>query len=168
MFEGVSEYFANSIVNSALPWVAERSGVEKPNISASGTSASTRALPSSSVEPWTMPRRCMISDSIAPENSAGPSIESFMIGSRILGAARGKKSRNAPRAASWNAMSLESTACDWPSVSATRRLTTGTPRRGDFRIIDLKPFSHDGMNSRGIAPPLISSSNSKSPSNGSA
>ena len=46
-----------------------------------------------------------------PENSAGPSIETFMIGSRIFGFARGKKSRNAPRAASWNAMSLESTAC---------------------------------------------------------
>jgi hypothetical protein len=42
--------------------------------------------------------------------------------------------------------------------------TTGTPRRGPLAIIDLKPFSHDGMNSRGIAPPLISSANSKSPS----
>ena len=62
---------------------------------------------------------------------------------------------------------LESTACDAPSFSTTRMPTTGTPRRGDLAIIDLKPFSHDEMNSRGIEPPLISSANSKSPSNGS-
>ena len=76
-----------------------------------------------------------------------------MIDSRILGRARGKKSRNAPRAASWNAMSLDSTACDSPSLIVTFKPTTGTPSRGLLAIIDLKPFSHDGMNSRGIEPP---------------
>ena len=33
---------------------------------------------------------------------------------------------------------------------------------GPFLTASLKPFSHAGMNSRGIEPPLMSSTNSKS------
>jgi elongation factor G len=54
MVPGTAAYRENSIVNSALPCVAERSTVEKPNISASGTSASTREKPSPSVLPMMM------------------------------------------------------------------------------------------------------------------
>ncbi len=41
ILRGTGAYFANSIVNSPLPWVPERNSVENPNISESGTSAST-------------------------------------------------------------------------------------------------------------------------------
>jgi hypothetical protein len=45
MLAGTSPYLANSIVYSALPCVAERSSVEYPNMSDSGTWASIEVVP---------------------------------------------------------------------------------------------------------------------------
>ena len=77
-----------------------------------------------------------------------------MIGSRICGLGRRvDTSRNAPRAAAWNALSEESTAWAAPSLITTRKPVTGNPIRRPFSIIDWKPFSTEGMNSVGIEPP---------------
>ena len=97
-----------------------------------------------------------------PENSAGPSTTTFMIGSSSRGFARSKPSRHAPRAASWKAMSDESTAWLAPSLMTTRTFTTGNPSSRPLPSIERKPFSTAEMNSRGIAPPTTSSTNSGS------
>ncbi len=90
-----------------------------------------------------------------------------MIGSSSRGLARSKPSRQAPRAASWNAMSDESTAWLAPSLMTTRTFTTGKPSRRPFGSIERKPFSTAEMNSRGIEPPTTSSTNSNVCSHGS-
>ena len=64
-------------------------------------------------------------------------------------------------AASWKAMSEESTGWDWPSLITQRVFTTGKPRRLPFSVAALKPFSQLGMNSLGMAAPLIMSTKSK-------
>ena len=53
-------------------------------------------------------------------------------------------------------MSDESTACDWPSLSTTRTPMTGSADQAPLASTDVKPFSQDGMNSVGIAPPMTS------------
>ncbi len=63
-------------------------------------------------------------------------------------------------AAVLNAISDESTACDAPSLITQRTPTTGKPMSVPFLIASLKPLSHAGMNSRGIEPPMTSSTNS--------
>jgi hypothetical protein len=59
-------------------------------------------------------------------------------------------------------LSDESTEWAAPSFSTTRRPITGKPISRPFPIIERKPFSTDGMNSFGTAPPRTSSTNSKS------
>ena len=63
-------------------------------------------------------------------------------------------------AAVLNAISDESTACAAPSLIAHRMPTTGNPIMVPLRTPSLKPLSHDEMNSRGIEPPVTSSTNS--------
>ena len=60
---------------------------------------------------------------------------------------------NAPRAAAWNALSDESTEWAAPSLITTRRFATGKPISRPFFSIERKPFSTEGTNSLGIAPP---------------
>ena len=76
-----------------------------------------------------VPRRsvtiALVSEIIALVNSAGPSTSIFIIGSRMTGLARATASRQAPRLASWNAMSEESTGWYWPSLIVTRIPLTG-------------------------------------------
>ena len=60
-----------------------------------------------------------------------------------------------------NAISDESTGCEAPSLTTHFTPTIGKPMSGPFLIASRKPFSQAGMNSRGIEPPTMSSSNSK-------
>ena len=63
-------------------------------------------------------------------------------------------------AAVLNAISDESTACEAPSLTAQRMPTIGKPIRVPLRTLSLKPLSQAGMNSRGMEPPVTSSTNS--------
>ena len=60
-----------------------------------------------------------------------------------------------------NAISDESTGCEAPSLMTHLTPTMGKPMSGPFLTASLKPFSQAGMNSRGIEPPMMSSTNSK-------
>jgi len=64
------------------------------------------------------------------------------------------------RAAVRKASSDESTGCDWPSLMRQRTPTMGKPMSGPRLIASLNPLSQAGMNSRGMAPPTMSSTNS--------
>ena len=64
------------------------------------------------------------------------------------------------RAAVWNAISDESTGWEAPSLSTHCTPTIGKPISGPFLTASLKPLSQAGMNSRGMMPPTISSTNS--------
>ena len=64
------------------------------------------------------------------------------------------------RAAVRNAISDESTGCEAPSLMTHLTPTIGKPMSGPFFIASRKPLSQAGMNSRGIEPPVMSSSNS--------
>jgi len=92
-----------------------------------------------------------------PWYSLGPSTATFISGSRICGPAFGYVSRQAPRAASWKAMSEESTAWAAPSLRVTETPVTGAPMRAPLASMERKPFSTAGMNSLGTEPPTISS-----------
>ena len=59
-------------------------------------------------------------------------------------------------------MSEESTLWDWPSVSTKRTPVMGKPIRRPFDRALWMPFSTDGMNSVGMAPPRTSFTNSNS------
>ncbi len=69
-------------------------------------------------------------------------------------------SRRANAPAVWNAASDESTLCALPSVSDTLMSTTRNPAATPRSIWARTPFSTDGMNEFGIAPPTIRSANS--------
>ena len=83
-----------------------------------------------------------------------------MIGSRMVGLAFLYASRKPMSAAVRNAISDESTGCDWPSLMVQRTPTMGKPMSGPFFMASLKPLSQAGMNSRGMEPPVMSSTNS--------
>ena len=53
-------------------------------------------------------------------------------------------------------MSEESTAWYWPSLRTTRTPMTGKPMSWPFFMTARKPLSQEGMNSRGMRPPLTS------------
>ena len=53
-------------------------------------------------------------------------------------------------------MSEESTGWYWPSLMTTRTPMTGKPMSWPLRRTARKPFSQEGMNSRGMRPPLTS------------
>ena len=74
-----------------------------------------------------MPRRWLIVARILPWNSIGPSTETFMIGSRISGRAFSYACQKPPMAASWKAMSDESTGCQLPSLTVHLTPTIGKP-----------------------------------------
>jgi hypothetical protein len=76
-------------------------------------------------------------------------------------------SLRASAAAVWNATSDESTECALPSVSVTRTSTTGWPVSSPFSSWSRAPFSTDGMNCRGTAPPTTLLTNSKPEPRGS-
>ncbi len=64
------------------------------------------------------------------------------------------------RAAVLNAISDESTAWEAPSLTTQRMPTIGKPISVPFLTPSWKPLSHDEMNSRGMEPPVTSSTNS--------
>src|SRR5437870_3328793 len=157
---GTGWYLANSMENSPLPWVAERRSVEYPNISESGTCALAIRYPSTVSVFWMIPRRWFSWPTTAPWNSSGACTSTFMIGSRMTGFAFSYASRKPIRAAVLKACSLESTAWERPSLITQRTFTTGKPISEPFLIASLNPLSQAGMNSRGMAPPTTSSTNS--------
>ncbi len=63
-------------------------------------------------------------------------------------------------AAVLNAISDESTACEAPSLMTQRTPTIGKPISEPPLIASWKPLSQARMNSRGIDPPTMSSTNS--------
>ena len=62
---------------------------------------------------------------------------------------------SASEPAIWNAMSDESTGWNFPSSSVTLMSTMGFPLITPSDIVFTMPFSIDGMNCEGIAPPKI-------------
>ena len=107
---GVSWYLRNERVWSPRPWVMDRSTVEYPNISASGTSALISAVYCSTSMERTFPRREEISPIRSPRNSSGATTSRDMIGS----SSTGQPSSSTPRlkaidAAIVKAISEEST-----------------------------------------------------------
>ena len=82
------------------------------------------AAPRSSV-PSTDPRRLDRSPATSPKYSRGVEISTFMIGSSWTGMALRSASRKPSDPAISKAISLESTGCVLPSVSATLTSTTG-------------------------------------------
>ncbi len=62
---------------------------------------------------------------IVPTRSSGTITEMVSSGSSIVTVVPPAASRRASPPAIWKAMSEESTLCDLPSVSVTRRSTTG-------------------------------------------
>lgn len=63
-------------------------------------------------------------------------------------------------AAVLNAISDESTACEAPSLTQQRTPTTGKPMSVPLRMPSRKPLSQEPMYSRGMEPPVTSSTNS--------
>ncbi len=91
-----------------------------------GTSARTRVRSSPTLSvPSSRPRRVDRSDITPPTRSSGTTTATASYGSSKVTDEEVAASRSASAPAIWKAMSEESTACAFPSVSVTRRSTTG-------------------------------------------
>ena len=95
---------------------------------------------------------------MSPVKLSGTTTESWTIGSSRTTPAFSTASLSASDPAIWNAMSEESTVWNLPSTSVTLMSTIGFPLITPSAIVLTTPFSIDGMNCCGIAPPVILSS----------
>ena len=92
---------------------------------------------------------------------SSPTVTSMVAqGSRMMGPACSQQARKPMRAAVLKAISLEST--EWYDPSNTVHLisTMGYPARKPSSMASRTPLSTAGMRPFGMAPPLISSTNS--------
>ncbi len=151
-----------------MPCERDRRSTAYRVISTCGTSALTRdrPIPTDSV-PVTRPRRVDRSLITAPTYSSDTSTDSSSTGSSMCTVVALAASLRASAPAVWKAMSEESTECALPSVSVTLMSTTGYPAATPRSIWVRTPFSTEGMNCRGTAPPTTLSTNSKPPPEGS-
>ena len=115
----------------------------------------------------TRPRRLERSPITSPTLSSGTVTSTFMMGSSRVGLAFSSAALNPKEPASLKAISLESTLWCLPSMQRTRTSTTGKPARMPWPMPSRQPFSTAGIRLRGMAPPTISSTNSKPPPRGS-
>ncbi len=81
---------------------------------------------------------------MSPMHSSGAVISTAMIGSRIVGPALSIASLNASEPAILNAISEESTLWYLPSISVTRKSTTGLPDSQPRSAASRMPFSTAG------------------------
>ena len=93
--------------------------------------------------------------------SSGVKTSNFIIGSIITDLADLAALLYPIFAANSNDKESESTAWKDPSLRVTFIASISKPAKGPFFIASLKPFSTDGINSRGMLPPLILLINSK-------
>src|SRR3954451_10311788 len=87
-FCGTSAYESNSIEYDAWPEVLDLRSPTYPNISDSGTSASTTRSPERSNIDWTWPRRELMSPMTSPRKRSGVVTSTLNIGSSSTGFAR--------------------------------------------------------------------------------
>src|SRR4051794_26130591 len=109
-FCGTSAYESNSIEYDAWPEVLDLRSPTYPNISDSGTRASTTRSPERSNIDWTCPRRELMSPMTSPRKFSGVVTSTLNIGSSSTGLAIPAASLNACPPASLNASSEESTS----------------------------------------------------------
>mmetsp|Transcript_19542 Transcript_19542/g.29298 ORF Transcript_19542/g.29298 Transcript_19542/m.29298 type:complete len:299 (+) Transcript_19542:465-1361(+) len=108
-----------------------------------------------------MPRREFRSPMMAPMYSSGVTTSTFITGSKTMGLHCAAPSRKAARPAISNAMTEESTGWNCPSINFAFKSTHGKPAWMPFIISASVPLRTPGMYSLGIAPPLMSLTNSK-------
>ena len=92
---------------------------------------------------------------MSPVKLSGTTTCSATTGSSSATPAVSTASFSAREPAIWNAMSDESTVWNFPSTSVTWTSTIGFPLMTPSAIVLTMPFSTDGMNCPGIAPPTI-------------
>mmetsp|Transcript_83802 Transcript_83802/g.215751 ORF Transcript_83802/g.215751 Transcript_83802/m.215751 type:complete len:216 (+) Transcript_83802:472-1119(+) len=110
---------------------------------------------------WIMPRRELMSPMMPPMYSSGVVTSTFITGSRTTGLHFDAPSLKPARPATSKAITEESTGWKAPSMSFTFTSTTGKLADTPLSIWASIPFCTPGMYSFGIAPPLISLTNSK-------
>ena len=109
-FCGTSAYESNSIEYDAWPEVLDLRSPTYPNISDSGTRASTTRSPERSNIVWTWPRRELMSPMTSPRKDSGVVTSTANIGSSSTGLAIRAASLKACPPASLKASSEESTS----------------------------------------------------------
>ncbi len=104
-------------------------------------------------------RRELKSPMTCPMYSSGTTTSMSMMGSSMTGEPLRRPSLNAYEAAIWNAISDESTSWYDPSTRITFTSVTGYPASTPLFADAKTPFLTAGINSRGMAPLLILSTN---------
>ncbi len=107
-----------------------------------------------------LPLRALTSPTISPKYSSGDTTSKLMMGSKRTGAALEAASLKAKEPAILKAIDVESTSWKEPSKSVTFISDIGKPAKIPVSMASLIPASMEEMNSLGIAPPLIRSTNS--------
>mmetsp|Transcript_7535 Transcript_7535/g.25508 ORF Transcript_7535/g.25508 Transcript_7535/m.25508 type:complete len:202 (-) Transcript_7535:1422-2027(-) len=112
----------------------------------------------------TWPRRELRSPITSPMDSSGVIMSTFIMGSMRREPAPLRPWRVAMRPAISKASTDESTSWYWPSMRRALTPSTGKPATTPLESTLSMPFCTPGQYSLGMAPPLISDSNTKSAS----